>query len=248
MSVSGQSQALSPVAERGPRARMRRHMLDTAMRLMQSGSTPSVSEVAEAAQVSRATAYRYFPSQATMIQAAVNEALGPILGWSSASEDADRRVDELISFAYPRMAHYEATHRAALALALDQWARRQSGTLGEEAPIVRGNRKALLRNALSPLKPQLSRQAFDRIAQSLSLIFGIEAIVVLRDIWGLDDRQAQAAAAWAANALVGAAIAEASASGQTRPAGRPAAKRRQDRNGTGAKRPVAKSRPRASGR
>jgi AcrR family transcriptional regulator len=197
---------------------MRRHMLDAAMRLMQSGVIPSVSEVAEAAQVSRATAYRYFPSQALMIRATVEEALGPILEWESDSTDAVERIAELVAFAYPRMEKYEATHRATLRLALDQWARRQAGTLGSEAPIVRGNRKALLRKAVSPLRSSLGRPAFDKLTQSLSLIFGIEGIVVLKDIWGLDDAQAERVAIWAANALVRAAVNEASALEQIRPA------------------------------
>ena len=218
MSVSGQEQGLGAAAEKGPRARMKRHMLDTAMRLMQSGLIPSVSEVAEAAEVSRATAYRYFPSQAAMIQAAVDEALGPILGWSSASPDPEQRILDLLAFAYPRMESYEATHRAALLLALDQWTRRQAGTLGAEAPIVRGNRKALLREAMAPLRAKVSRQAFDKLTQSLSLIFGIEAIVVLKDIWALDDEQAGRVAIWAAHALVRTAIAEASALSEIGPA------------------------------
>ena len=122
---------------------MQKIMLDTAMRLMQGGRVPSVSDVAEAAEVSRATAYRYFPSQAAMVQAAVNEALGPILEWTVATRaDAEERIAELLAFAYPRMTRYEATHRAALLLALDQWARRQAGTLGDETPIVRGNRRS----------------------------------------------------------------------------------------------------------
>ena len=108
-------------------------MLETAIRLMQDGFVPSVSDVAEAAEVSRATAYRYFPSQAAMVQAVVDEALGPILAWRSAEKDAERRVAELLGFAFPRMLEYEATHRAALSQALDQWARRQAGTLGGEA-------------------------------------------------------------------------------------------------------------------
>ena len=201
MSVSGQAQEVEGAAARGPRARMRRLMLDTALRLMQSGLTPSVSDVAEAAEVSRATAYRYFPSHAAMIQAVVDEALGPILGWSSDRDAAEERVADLIGFAYPRILDYEATHRAALLLALDQWARRQAGTIGAEERVVRGNRRGLLRKALAPLEGRLSRQAFDKVAQSLSLIFGIEAIVVLKDIWGLGDDEARQVAGWAARAL-----------------------------------------------
>jgi AcrR family transcriptional regulator len=193
---------------------MRRHMLSTAIRLMQDGFIPSVSDVAEAAEVSRATAYRYFPSQAAMVQAVVDEALGPTLAWRSELADPDRRVADLFAFAFPRMLSYEATHRAALAQALDQWARRQAGTLGTEPRIVRGNRKALLRDALSPLKGRVPAQTFDKLAQSLSLIFGIEAIIVLKDIWGIDDNEVRRLALWAAHALVGAAVAETGTSGQ----------------------------------
>jgi len=189
-------------------------MLSTAIRLMQDGFVPSVSDVAEAAEVSRATAYRYFPSQATMVQAVVDEALGPTLAWRSDDPDADSRVAELFGHAYPRMLKYEATHRAALSQALDQWIRRQAGTLGSEPRIVRGNRKSLIRDALAPLKDSLPAQAFDRLAQSLSLIFGIEAIIVLKDIWSLKDEDVRRLALWAAHALVAAAVAEAPAKGQ----------------------------------
>ena len=197
--------------KRGPRARMKRHMLTTAIRLMQDGFIPSVSDVAEAAEVSRATAYRYFPSQAAMVQAVVDEALGPILAWRSDMEDADGRVSDLLSFAFPRLLEYEATHRAALEQALDQWTRRQAGTLGSEARIVRGNRRALLRDALSPLRQQVSPRTFDKLLQSLSLVFGVEAIIVLKDIYGLGDEEVRDVSLWAAHALVQAATVEASA-------------------------------------
>ena len=120
---------------------MQKIMRETAVRLMEGGRVPSVSDVAAAAEVSRATAYRYFPTQASIIQAAVNEALGPILDWSSDSNDAEARISDLIGFAYPRINRHEATHRAALLLALEQWARRQAGNLDGETRIVRGNRK-----------------------------------------------------------------------------------------------------------
>jgi AcrR family transcriptional regulator len=192
-------------------------MLDTAMGLMQRGLIPSVSDVAEAAEVSRATAYRYFPSQAAMIQETVGEALGPILAWDSDSPDPEDRIRDLLAFAYPRIEEYEATHRATLLLALDQWTRRQAGTLGKEAPIQRGNRRALLGEAMAPLKGKLRRPAFDKLTQSLSLIFGTEAFVVLKDIWGLDRDEAQQVAIWAALALVRAAEADASKSARIRP-------------------------------
>src|SRR6476469_9411577 len=130
MPVLGQEPSLDRAAGKGPRARMQRIMRDTAMRLMEGGQVPSVSAVAEAAEVSRATAYRHFPNQASIIQAAVNEALGPILHWQSDSRVAEERIDDLFAFAYPRLVKHEALHRAALRMALEQWARRHAGILG----------------------------------------------------------------------------------------------------------------------
>ena len=195
--------------ERGPRVRMRKMMLDAAMRLMQDGLIPSISDVAEAAQVSRATAYRYFPTQSALIQAAVAEALGPILKWDSASPDAEQRVSELIRSSYPRMDEYEAPLRAALRLALDQWARLHAGKMRGEEPMVRGHRIPLLTSAIEPLQRKLGKARAQRLTQALSLVFGTEAFVVLKDIWGLERKGVEEVALWTCHALIRSAIEDA---------------------------------------
>jgi AcrR family transcriptional regulator len=206
MLVSRQESEMAGEVERGPRARTRRLMLDTASRLMQAGATPSVSEVAEAAGVSRATAYRYFPSQAALVQTVVDEGLGPILTWHSDSADARTRVKDLFDTAMPRIEAFEATFKAALKLSLDQWAKRQAGTLGSEPQLARGHRVDLLRDAVAPLKRSLGKARYERLAQALSLVFGVEVLIVLKDIWGLDGQQTLSVAQWAARSLVEAAI------------------------------------------
>ena len=55
------------------------------------------------------------------------------------------------------MLEYEATHRAALLLALDQWARRQAGTLGDEPRDRARQPPGLLASALAPLQGEMSR-------------------------------------------------------------------------------------------
>jgi AcrR family transcriptional regulator len=187
---------------------MRRLMLQVATQLMQSGITPSVTEVAEAAEVSRATAYRYFPSQAALVQAVVDEALGPILSWESADPDPRNRIKDLLKTAMPRIDEFEATFRAALKLSLDQWAQRQAGTLGNEPRFTRGHRIDLLKDVTAPLKGQVSPARRARLNHALSLVFGVEALVVLKDIWGLSAAEAQAVAEWAGAALVDATINE----------------------------------------
>ena len=213
MDVSERDEQPSPT-ERGPKARTRKLMLETAIGLMQRGQTPSVSAVAEAAEVSRATAYRYFPSQAALVHAVVDEALGPILGWQSTDTDTEARVANLIEASMPRISEFEATFKAALKLSLEQWAERQAGTLGSEPPFKRGHRVDLLQQAIAPLESTLPEPQFKRLAQALSLTYGLEVLIVLKDIWGLAFDETREVALWAANALVRAAIAE---SGEKRP-------------------------------
>jgi AcrR family transcriptional regulator len=200
-------------APRGARARTRRLMLDTAIGLMQRGETPSVSDVAEAAEVSRATAYRYFPSQADLVHAVVDEALGPILNWKSTATDAEDRVADLLSMSMPRILAFEATFKAALKLSLEQWARGQAGTLGREPPFKRGHRVDLLQAAIAPLRTSLPRKQFQRLAKALSLVYGLEVLIILKDLWGLEAGEVQEVAQWTAKALIRAAVEESTRAG-----------------------------------
>lgn len=193
------------IAERGPKARTRRLMLATATRLMQAGAIPSVSEVAEAADVSRATAYRYFPTQAALVNAVVDEALGPILKWKSASTNTRDRTRSLLSESIPRIEAFEATFRAALKHALDQSAARNAGVEASEPSFTRGHRIGLLQEALGPLSGKLPPLTLDRLTKALSLLFGIEALIVLKDIWGVDGEEARDVIVWAADLIVEAA-------------------------------------------
>lgn len=190
-------------------------MLDAAIALMQSGVTPSVTGVAEMAGVSRATAYRYFPSEAALVHAVVDEALGPILEWTPGDGDSADRVADLLATAMPRIEEFEATFKASLRLSLDQWAKRRAGTLGSEPLFTRGHRIDLLMNATAPLAGKLTRQQHLRVAQALSLIFGVEVLNVLKDIWGLSSIEAQNVAQWAAVALISSAEAEAAQGSNT---------------------------------
>ncbi|MBK8082747.1 MAG: TetR/AcrR family transcriptional regulator [Devosia sp.] len=208
MEVSEPTFGSSTAEARGARARTRKLMLETATALMQRGETPSVSAVAEAAEVSRATAYRYFPSQAALVQAVVDEGLGPILDWTSTSTDAEARVLDLFALSMPRILEFEATFKAALKLSLEQWAQRRAGTLGAEPPFKRGHRVELLQKAIAPLRESLTEAQFQRLAKALSLVYGLEVLIVLKDLWGLEFDEIRDVANWTATVLVRAAIEE----------------------------------------
>ncbi|MEB6660961.1 TetR/AcrR family transcriptional regulator [Achromobacter ruhlandii] len=195
----------------GPRARMRKILLDAAQRLMAQGITPSVAELAEHAQVSRATAYRYFPSQSALIAAVVDESLGPILAWDSTAPDAATRVDELLRFAYPRLQAHEASLRAAIQVSLQQHAEASAGRAGSQPRLVRGHRIDILKRAIAPLAGTLTPAQQDRVAQALSLVYGTEVFLVLKDIWGLDQTEVTEVARWTASAIIRQALADAAA-------------------------------------
>ena len=177
-------------------------MVTTASAMMRRGLSPSVSEVAEAAGVSRSTAYRYFPTLADMLRAVVAEALGPILDWDDPATDGKARLASLYGKTFARLAEHEATFRAAIRQSLEP-----SAEVPGDKTLGRGHRKALLARAIgdSGLSPEQS----ERLVQALSLTFGIEAMIVLKDICGLDDRGARDVAMWGAQAMLQAARLEA---------------------------------------
>jgi hypothetical protein len=92
-------------------------------------------------------------------------------------------------------------------LSLEQWAQERAGTL-EEEPYRRGHRVRILGNAIAPLASVLEPATQMRLHQALTVVYGIETYMVLKDIWGLSDRAVEKVALWMADALVTAAMAE----------------------------------------
>ena len=63
-------------------------------------------------------------------------------------------------------------------------------------------------NAAKPLEKVLGKARFRRLVVALSVIYGIEPYVVLKDIWGLQSRDVEVISRWMADALIAAALAE----------------------------------------
>src|SRR5882762_7092949 len=61
------------------RQRTRRKLLEAAANLIAEGRTPTTTEVADAAGVSRRTAYRYFPTQEQLLVESSLEELRPVV-------------------------------------------------------------------------------------------------------------------------------------------------------------------------
>lgn len=192
--------------KRGVKASTFRLLLQTAMDLIQeAGHVPSLVHVAERSGVSRATAYRYFPTRSTLIAAIMDASLGPVRDFSSHHSDGPNRVRDVFKKTFPLFHTFEAQMRAAVQLSLEQWAQEREGTL-EEEPYRRGHRVRIISNAIAPLSRVLEPAVQMRLHQALTVVYGIETYIVLKDIWGLSDKAVEKVAIWMADALVSAAL------------------------------------------
>ncbi len=187
------------------RKRTRRALLDAASDLVRRGRVPSVAEVAESAAVSRATAYRYFPTQSSILEALIEEIRTTVPDYASVLPDPNdpvARVDAFLEAVVPHMESVEPQLRAALRLSLEQWGKTLAGDTKAERPIARGRRIALIEGALAPLKGRLDKATYRRLTMVLSILFGVEALVVLKDIWGLNGSEAKEIMRWAFRILI----------------------------------------------
>jgi hypothetical protein len=66
----------------------------------------------------------------------------------------------------------------------------------------------MLHRAAAPLRARLGARNYARLIKALSLIYGIESYVVLRDIWGASYREVEAVARWMVDALIESALRE----------------------------------------
>ncbi|MEX6212003.1 TetR/AcrR family transcriptional regulator [Providencia huaxiensis] len=199
----------SELQYKGTRKRTYVLLVTTALDLFEKGAMPSVSELALEAGVSRATAYRYFPTQTDLITAVVNESLEPILTWRPQSVKTEERIDELLTYAFPRMFEHEGVLRAALQASLQQWAQGRSTPLSiKDKRLERGNRKDILTMVTSPMKSEFPQEIIDKVIRAFSVIYGSEIFLVLKDIWKMEDSQVTELAQWMAKAIMNQAVAD----------------------------------------
>lgn len=189
--------------------RTREAIVAAARELLSGGTTPTVSEAARAARVSRTTAYRYFPTQdALLVEIAMNDDVVDIENLVASANDptsATTRALEVLELFNDHVAEAEVEYRTALRLYLDQWL--AATAAGEEAPIVRaGRRRRWFEQSLDPVRPTMDDATWERTIATLCLLCGPEARTVLRDVCRLDETAARDVVRFAAETVLDAAL------------------------------------------
>ena len=182
--------------------RTRNALLGAAKRLIEEGRSPTVEDAAEAASISRTTAYRYFRNQAELLAATHPEIVKASLLPENAPTDAVERLELVVREITRFVAEHEMQHRTMLRLSLDPAIPRESLVLRQGRAI------GWLEDALAPLRSRLSRAELRRLVLAIRSAIGIEAYVWLVDIGGLSRGDAVKTMRWSAKTLLLGALSE----------------------------------------
>lgn len=186
------------------RNRTRKAIVDATMQLIAGGKSPSITEIIQAAQVSRRTVYMYFPTLEQLLLDATlgllsQKTIDPVFS-ASDSTDAPTRVEQLSRAINGSVKETIHLGRALIRLTVES-REPNSGT-----PRRGYRRVAWLERALEPIRGKVSRQEFERLLSALTVLMGWEPMIVLKDLRGLDDKEAEDVLAFAARAVVEAAL------------------------------------------
>jgi AcrR family transcriptional regulator len=185
--------------------RTRALLLRAARELVSEGKTPSVAAVADAAMVSRATAYRYFPNPDVLLAEVPLDMAVPTvesLFGGDAPTDPEDRVALVQNAFYDFTREHESQWRLFLRASIMRSLQDPDGT-GD--PFRGARRVALLDAALAPLAGELLPDELAQLKTALAVLVGGESLIVLRDVLRLDHHQARARGEQAVRQLVRAA-------------------------------------------
>jgi len=167
--------------------RTRDALVAAARALVARGLTPTVEDAAADADVSRATAYRYFPSQAELLAAAHPETNTSSLLPKDPPADPEARVALVVEAFIKLIVGTEAQQRTMLRLSL---AADVDPAARASLPLRQGRAIAWLTEALEPARERLGDDGVHRTALAIRSATGIEALIWLTDIGGLSRRRA----------------------------------------------------------
>jgi AcrR family transcriptional regulator len=184
---------------RSQKARTRAALVAATRDLLARGLIPTVEDSAHGADISRTTAYRYFPNQRSLLAAVHPEIDATSLLPDPAPTDPQSRLDMVMRESARITMNWEPELRTSLRLSLEPDS--------AELPVLRrGHAITWIEDALTPLRRSHPHIDTHRLAIAIRAATGIESFVWLVDVAGLPKSDAaemlcQTAQALLANAL-----------------------------------------------
>src|SRR4051812_9825114 len=163
------------------KARTRAALLTATRELLGEGTSPTVEEAADRAAISRTTAYRYFPNRRALVTAVYPEIDAQSLLDADAPNDAAKRLDIVVERFTDHILEHEPELRAQLRLSLDP-----HPPSSDQLPFRRGRAIGWIEEALAPLRERMPEAELQRLVLAIRATTGIEALVWLTDVAGLE--------------------------------------------------------------
>lgn len=185
----------------GQKSRTRAALVAAAREMVARGVTPTVGDAADAASISRATAYRYFPNQRLLLMAAHPETATQSLLGENPPQDPAARLDHVVKAFTALIVQTESQQRTMLRLSLDA-----DPSVRGDLPLRQGRAIAWIAEAFDPVREELTDQGVHALALAIRSAIGIEALVWLTDIGGLTREKAVESMRWSAQGLLQAAL------------------------------------------
>jgi AcrR family transcriptional regulator len=186
--------------------RTRNAIVHAARSILDRGERPTVAQAAEEAEVSRTTAYRYFPTQESLLlELSVTVSLGEIealLAQPFDGIDPADRLLELVDTFNRYVTANEVLFRTTQRHYLDTWLAAERAGHGHDHQLRAGRRRQWISDALEPLQVSVPRAELRRMESALCLAMGGEAFAVLRDICQLEPDEAVDIMRWTAQAIL----------------------------------------------
>lgn len=183
--------------------RTRTAIIAATRELMRGGGEVTMPAVAQAALVSEATAYRYFPDLSSLLRESFTgllpdpaEAMAPLAD----CDDPVARVEHATRLLLGHVLSYQGAVRAMISAAV-------TGSQGAE--IRPGLRFGFIDSALAPLEQAAGpdrAHALVQLKRDLALVVSAEALFILTDLCGLPPNEAIDSAVHAARSLTRAAV------------------------------------------
>ena len=182
------------------KARTRGALVGAARELLADGTTPTVEQAADRAEISRTTAYRYFSNQRALLLAIHPVMDAPSLLAADASDDPRARLEQVVEHFTAQTLALEPELRSQLRLALDP------ATDPADLPFRQGRAIGWFEDALAPLGDRMTPAQLRRLVLAVRTTCGIEALVWLTDVAGVERDEAVEIMRWSARALADAGI------------------------------------------
>ncbi|MCK8659168.1 TetR/AcrR family transcriptional regulator [Pseudomonas umsongensis] len=185
--------------------RTRQALIEAAIAVRDEGHQPTVAQVAERAKVSRATAYRYFPTvEALISETAADRDMPPLERIWRPGDDPVKGMGLAANALNKLLIEDEIGLHVMERSFMTVWLENES-----HEPLRPGRRLSYIEPIVDSMKDVLAPKARKRLKQALSIVMGTEALIAVRDVSGASTEESLDASAWAARALVRQALEEA---------------------------------------